>query len=484
MEAHQVLAKFCWTTPTTTVSSEHQFSSLADARNALASTLADARDALLSFSHLECNSLLPHDFIFPNSGLQALLRGQDLVETLALRMAPLRTSDRVHALDITHWQMHSLRSLHIYGFFPRDLGNFPNGMGNEFSNLTSLTLGRVDGLHRQITVPFFFAMVATWRVLQHLEIEGYSHLMLDATERPNHLSYLPELKKLSLTDDEPAWISKVLTYTNAPNLTELRLRTVININIPGATAAMLTSWLPVVEDPEDTDVYRLLRRVSKVVVHMPEDEHQPTQIVGLTDGGSPALTLEMAAIWPLGMDNVARRAQHANWSRSPRALGQIINGLPGLFLVNVSALEARDDFDSVLASHWTSFLHHFSGLLELRVDAHGGHGVGELFAALASLDKDDQDVVCPNLGVLSVERARYSRLLVLRIANMLGIRREAPLAHVRLNLLGSFEEYEADFAERNPMDGTSLGDAARNGVGSFNLRIADWQDIGIYTYGG
>ncbi|KAI1793172.1 hypothetical protein LXA43DRAFT_285676 [Ganoderma leucocontextum] len=473
MASYQVTAWSRHISENVITTSIHQYPTLAQAVN----------DAPPLFFDLQCDSLTPYDFVIQDSHLQRLLSGQHHLENLTLQMAPLCTQDRVHTIDITSWELVALRTLRVYGFIPRGLDKFPNGTGNEFSNLTSLTLGSVGGLYPPITVQSFFKAVATWRSLEELDIQHYSQLMDNPAALPENFARLPALLKLSLTD-EPAWISRFLTYTDKPSLCCLHLRTAFTVG-PLNAAAMLTSWRPESQVLQEEPFLPTLQGISKVVVAMAEDEHQPTRIVGSNPQGIPFLTLEAEARKPPGMDDAAWRSRYASWARSSSGLGQIISSLASLFTSreNVSCVDVSGDFDGVLAGHWREFFESHPALSELRIHDRAGRDASELFRALAEVDRRTEDMLCPNLGVFSVEDARYSTAFLEVVSDTLKIRREAELAHLQLNLKGSCDEYARDFPEGNPMDNTPLA-AARRSVGSFNLQILDWQGHAIYSYGG
>ena len=432
------------------------------------------------FHYLQCDSLAPHDFALPDSHLQTLLGGQVALETLALRMgAPLNTQDQVHGLQIAQWQMVALRTLQLYGIFPRGLGQLPNGMGNEFSNLTSLTLGRVDGLYPPTTVSDFFAAVSTWQNLRSLEIEQYSHLMLDPEDLSQHVAHLPELLSLTLAD-EPTWIAKFLTYAVTPRLSSLHLRTVVTISPanPSAFAAVLTSWLP--QDHHvlaHTQAIAMLRGVRKVEVRMGENEFQPTRIVGATLADAPLVSLEVQPCRPVGMDDATWRDLYAAWSRSSDALGAVVSGFPHLFSSDtVSTLDLSGNFDGVLAEHWCTPLRHYPGLAGIKINARGGHGADGLFPALTILDREHRDLVCSDLDTIDIEGARYSGAFLKNMLDMLVKRVEAPVAYMKLHLTSSCAEYKRDFPKGDLMATTSLNTVEGSSVGSFNLRISDWND--------
>ncbi|PIL31430.1 hypothetical protein GSI_06131 [Ganoderma sinense ZZ0214-1] len=439
-------------------------------------TLADAVAIPPPLFHdLHCFFLSPHDFASPNTELHRLLKDQVLLHNLDLRMMLLDTQDGVHTLDITGWRMVALQSLHVYGFFPRGLGQWPSGMGNEFSNLTSLTLGRVDGLGPQTTVSDFFAAARTWNNLKSLTVEHYSQLMVDPNDLSQHFALLPLLETLSLSD-EPAWIAKFLTYTSTPLLSSLHLHTSVTIPNanPAAVAAMLTSWLPQGPEVQDARVFSLLHDVRNVTVHMGEDESKLTRIVGAPAAGGPIVTLEVASQKPFGMKDDTWRSQYTAWARSAYALEAVLWVLPRLFpSTAVSVLDVSGDFDSVLADPWHALLQHYSELSDIKIHARGSHGVEELFPALLERDIEDRDVVCPNLSNIIVEDARYSRTFLPRVAQALEGRRYAMLAFIRLKLVCSHQEYARDFSEGGPMVVSRLDCAEGRTVGSFNLEILD-----------
>ena len=208
---------------------------------------------------------------------------------------------------------------------------------------------------------------------------------------------------------------------------------------------------------------------------MGENEFQPTRIVGATLADAPLVSLEVQPCRPVGMDDATWRDLYAAWSRSSDALGAVVSGFPHLFSSDtVSTLDLSGNFDGVLAEHWCTPLRHYPGLAGIKINARGGHGADGLFPALTILDREHRDLVCSDLDTIDIEGARYSGAFLRNMLDMLVKRVEAPVAYMKLHLTSSCAEYKRDFPKGDLMATTSLNTVEGSSVGSFNLRISDW----------